>query len=143
MPSIVPLRSLFFYVIFVVVVANSLFITSRIATPKRFRVYEAIGVLLNKPLCDVKRRFFGVRLLAGNNGVNRIAYLSFPNPRKRAVGLFLINDYVVCCVVRNNSPSIRFYHAEHSRIYVTASIPLYSSNCRLLSFSSRLRIPRG
>ena len=70
--------------------------------PKRFRVYEAIDVLLDESLCDVKRRLFGVRFLAGNNSVNRIANLSFPNSRKRAVGLFLINNYIVCCVARNN-----------------------------------------
>jgi len=81
-----------------------LFITSRIATPKRFRVDEAIGVLLDEPLCNVKRRFFGVRFLSRNDGVNRIAYFSFPNSRKRTVGLFLINNDIVCRVVRNNSP---------------------------------------
>ena len=46
--------------------------TSRIATFKRLSCESLTGISLDQPFCDVERRCFGVPVVAGNDGIDRI-----------------------------------------------------------------------
>lgn len=46
--------------------------TSRIATFKRLSCESLTGISLDQPFCDIERRCFGVLVIAGDDGIDRI-----------------------------------------------------------------------